>query len=214
MTTPYAPMNQGGTPPPGGQMPPPSPVYPQYVAGQWWYQPPKNNVRYIRRTWQAPNNWTIPLCHAPLENPGMCLLGTFFPHCCIMMQRKQLLYNDMKNYTCCGGIWGPVWQRRMDPITQGKEDLFLCLEAFMCLSCAVAANRWMVMAHYNLVNDPCDLILFQIVCICEFVGRITGQDVFEHIGEALYYSTIGCMIAQQDWEMKAVGYPVGVNKMV
>ena len=153
--------------------------------------------------------------HQPVDHqhdgvvPKMCLLGFLCQPCCVMQQRKRLLMEDMRNYECCAGIWGPNCTQRCNGCTKGKEDFCLCLESFFCLACAISGNRWMVRQHYNLENDCCDTFLMALACVLRIIGCLLRTDKCENIADCVFHMVISCMLAQHEHQMNVMGYPLG-----
>eukprot|EP00667_Euglena_gracilis_P013836 EG_transcript_14295 len=152
------------------------------------------------------NEWHSSMFFVPCKNPIMCCLSCFCPWCCAFRQRRQLLEFRMENYTCCADICSCVTDSCMSCI-RPCPNFCLCLEVFCCLGCAVHGNRWLVQRRYQLENQCCDLCLMWTSCICSCLACITGEDWLEFAADVLYYSVIGCMLAQHDYEMKMRNFP-------
>jgi len=178
-------------------------------GGQFWYSRPPTHGRAVRANYIGRNEWSTSMLASPCTNPATWCLSCLFPYCCVYKQREQLLLNDLQNYMCCAGMWGPSWTDCMDGCTRGNEPLCLCLESFFCLGCAVSANRWMVMSHYNLQNDYCDTFIMSLACFCAIAACLTGIQELENASELVFFAAVACMIAQQEHEMNVKGYPMG-----
>ena len=161
------------------------------------------------KAYQGSNEWETSMLQACCNEPIMCLAGYFLPWCCVCAQRKKLLFGEMENYECCAGMWGASCTKRCNSCTKGNEELCLCLESFLCLGCAIHGNRWMVMQHYGLQNDYCDVFIMWLSCICSIIACLLQDENLEHLADIIYYMTIGCMLAQHEFQMKQQGYPRG-----
>jgi hypothetical protein len=180
------------------------------TTGGFWYTTHKPLGRAQVKQWAGANEWATPMLTACVAEPVTCLLGVIAPWCCVYQQRVKLLMGNMAYYECCAGMWGPYWTDCCNGYTSGNEAMCLCLESTFCLSCAIHGNRWMVMQHYNLSWDCCDIAIIWIACICGIIGAIIGNEHLENLANQLYYLTIGCMLAQHEHQMKVQGYPMGV----
>jgi len=159
------------------------------------------------------HKWATGMCLAPCANPTMCLMGCFCPWCCAFKQRKKLLQGRMDQYTCCAGIWGPCTDKT-ESCTKPCPSVCLCLEVLLCLGCAVHGNRYMVQQRYQLENECMDVALMYLSCICSCLACITGEDSLELLADCIYYATVGCMIAQNDYEMSEHNFPYDDRKPV
>jgi hypothetical protein len=155
------------------------------------------------------NEWKTDLCKACCNEPFMCVAGYLLPWCCVCMQRKKLLMDDMSNYECCAGIWGRSCTDNCNKCTKGNETMCLCLESVCCLGCAIHGNRWIVMQQYGLKNDCCDVVIMWASCICSVLACLMQDENLENIADMIYYIVIGCMLAQHEHQMKSFGYPLG-----
>ena len=144
----------------------------------------------------------------PCTEPMTCLSAYCLPWCCVRQQRIELLENDMTRYICCAGIMGHTCTNWCtENCTHGREDVCLCVESFICLGCAIHGNRYMVMSHYGLTTDCCDIFILYLSCICSILACLCQNDLFETLADIIYYMTVGCMVAQHQHEMKTFGYP-------
>ena len=193
------------------QHPPPPGEHqqPLMADGQFWYRGRGPSSRAAMKNWQGTNQWTTSMMASCCAEPKMCLLGFLCQPCCVMQQRKRLLMEDMRNYECCAGIWGPNCTQRCNGCTKGKEDFCLCLESFFCLACAISGNRWMVRQHYNLENDCCDTFLMALACVLRIIGCLLRTDKCENIADCVFHMVISCMLAQHEHQMNVMGYPLG-----
>ncbi|KEG12918.1 hypothetical protein DQ04_01331050 [Trypanosoma grayi] len=69
----------------------------------------------------------------------------------------------------------------------------------------------MVLQHYNLKNDCCDIAVMCGACILSILAIILQNDSLKLLADIMYYVTIGCMLAQHEHQMKKFGYPRGQN---
>lgn len=146
---------------------------------------------------------------APCSEPVTCFGGYCLPWCCVYLQRKKLLMDQLENYECCAGMWGPSCTARCNKCTKGNEHCCLILESLCCMGCAVHGNRWMVMQHFGLKNDCCDTFIIWLSCICSIIACLLQDENLENIADLIYYISVGCMIAQHEHQMKTMGYPMG-----
>ena len=126
--------------------------------------------------------------------------------CVAYSQRKELMFNDLTNYTCCNGdfcISGRLGEKSC-------PEFCLCLEAFCCFPSAVATNRFMIQDEQRVENTQCDntiigfmLCLNQLACIFRCAAMISGNDELEQISDVLdciadvtYCSVCACMQTQ------------------
>lgn len=208
-----APHNYGGGQQSGGY------VQPGYGGGhgmqanhpssrQFTYQPP-NGRNEVKEFGKVGNKWHTSLLQACCAEPLTCIVGYFIPWCCVCQQRKKLLMDDYNNYECCAGMWGRSCTEKCNKCTKGNEPACLCLESFCCLGCAIHANRFMVMQHYGLQNDCCDVFIMWLSCICSVIACLLGDENLENLADLIYYIVIGCMLAQHEHQLKECGYPQG-----
>jgi len=161
----------------------------------------------------GPNKWETSMMAACCAEPVMCLAGYCCPWCCVCQQRKKLLLDNMQDYHCCAGMWGPSCTQRCDSCTKGNEECCLCLESFCCMGCAVHGNRYMVRSHYGLNEDCCDVFLMWLACICHVIACLLQNEDIARLADLIYYIVIGCMLAQHEHQLKTKGYPSGAPIM-
>merc|ERR1712110_1051717 len=53
-----------------------------------------------------PNTFKTNLCHAPMNNPGCCVMACCCPLCAVYHARHKVLEGDMSRYICCQGYIG------------------------------------------------------------------------------------------------------------
>ncbi|KAF8299708.1 hypothetical protein TcYC6_0062860 [Trypanosoma cruzi] len=157
--------------------------------------------------WEGSNKWATSMILAPCNEPCFCLGACFCPCCCTIMQRKKLLLGDWSRYICCAGLCGDLSCFS----GKGVEPCCMCLEATLCLSCAVHGNRFMVLQHYNLENDCCDVAVICCSCVLSILAIICNNDSLKMLADIAYCATIGCILAQNEHQMKKLGYPMGQN---
>ncbi|KAH8614529.1 hypothetical protein ERJ75_000675900 [Trypanosoma vivax] len=187
-------------PQPGYGQPPPAQGY--VANGPCFnYVPPKKfgDVKEHEGT----NKWETSMLGAPCSEPCFCLAACCCPLCCTFLQRKKLLMDDWSRYVCCAGLCGDC----NFCVCTGLEPCCLCLEVCCCLSCAVHGNRFMVLQHYNLENDWCDLMIILCGCICELIAVLIDLDDMSVVLDILFCMTISCLLAQHEHQMKVKGYP-------
>ena len=184
------------------------------TAGQPFQYRPPNGRNDVKALGEAGEKWQTDLCKACCAQPVMCVLGYIAPWCCVFQQRKKLLMEDLNNYECCAGMWGRSCTEKCNKCTKGNECCCLCLESVCCLGCAIHANRFIVMQHYRLQNDCCDVVIMHLACICSIVACILQDENLENLADLIYYIVIGCMLAQHEHQMDQIGYPIGFNAKI
>lgn len=166
-------------------------------------------------------DWETPMLLGCCAAPMWCICGFVCPCCTVWSQRRRLLLADQNSdnwryYHCCAGMYGKGCTEKCDSCTgNGKNPtqscFCACCEAWCVPMCAAHGNRYMVMLHYGLQNTCCDIYLFYLLCCCQILACITGNDELEYIADLLYYTIMGCMTAQQANEMNKKGYPLGTG---
>ncbi len=158
------------------------------------------------------NSWSTDLMGAPCRNPGFCLYAACCNVCVAYSQRKEILFNDLTNYTCCDG--GMCISGRLGE--KSCPEFCLCLEAFCCFPSAVATNRFMIQDEMRVENTKCDnfiigfmLCLNQLACIFRIAAMISGDDSIEQIADILdcmadltYCTVCACMQTQHQEQLK------------
>ena len=151
---------------------------------------PRQNKRMVmvdaRKSYT--NSWSTDLMGAPCRNPGFCLYAACCNVCVAYSQRKEIMFNDLTNYTCCNGgmcISGRLGERSC-------PEFCLCVEAFCCFPSAVATNRFMIQDEMRVENTQCDnfiigfmLCLNQLACVFRIAAMISGNDEIEQIADIL-----------------------------
>lgn len=91
---------------------------------------------------------------------------------------------------------------------QNCPSLCLCIESFLCNSCAVSASRMYVMERYELQSDPCDYRLIRInnciqilACVCNVLAIFIDAlrplaNLLNYFADLMYHCISGCMTAQ------------------
>jgi len=160
------------------------------------------------------NKWQINMGNAPMEEPLCCLYGGLCPVCATYQMRVRALRGDMTKYSCCQGYFNMCCINAGQMGESSSPECCLCLEACCCTSCAVSANRFYIMDEYSLVSDPCDnrIIRFNncvqlLDCIVSILAIFVSElrdaaDVLDCIAKCVYFTTVGCMTAQQHRELK------------
>uniref|UniRef100_A0A7S0SH71 Uncharacterized protein n=1 Tax=Mantoniella antarctica TaxID=81844 RepID=A0A7S0SH71_9CHLO len=158
------------------------------------------------------NNWTTPLTTAPCSNPTYCLYAACCAQCAAYSQRKEIMFNDLTNYTCCNGdmcISGRVGEKSC-------PEFCLCCEVCCCFPSAVATSRFMIQDEQRVENTKCDnfiigfmLCLNQLACLFRIAAMISGNDEIQQIADILdciaditYCTVCACMQTQQRQQLK------------
>ena len=134
------------------------------------------------------NNWATDLMGAPCANPGFCLYAACCQTCVAYQQRKEIMFNDLTNYTCCNGdmcISGRCGERKC-------PEFCLVMEVCCCFPSAVATNRFMIQDEQRVMNTECDncligfmLCMNQLACIFRIAAMISGSDTLEEAANLL-----------------------------
>ena len=128
------------------------------------------------------------------------------------MQRKEIMFNDLTNYTCCNGdmcISGRLGEKSC-------PEFCLCVEVCCCFPSAVATSRFMIQDEQRVENTQCDnfiigfmLCLNQLACIFRIAALISQQDEIEQIADILdcmadltYCTVCACMQTQHQQQLK------------
>jgi hypothetical protein len=86
------------------------------------------------------NEWVTGMFSAPCKSPQCCLVNCVLP--CIFARTHRLaLIGDIKNYTCCAGIFGQFITGKLNGCTSKCPAACLCCEACCCPSLAASGNR-------------------------------------------------------------------------
>jgi hypothetical protein len=158
------------------------------------------------------NNWATDLMGAPCANPGFCLYAACCQTCVAYQQRKEIMFNDLTNYTCCNGdmcISGRCGERKC-------PEFCLVMEVCCCFPSAVATNRFMIQDEQRVMNTECDncligfmLCMNQLACIFRIAAMISGSDTLEEaanildcIADVTYVSVCACMQTQHHEQLK------------
>jgi hypothetical protein len=175
---------------------------------------PRQNKRMVmvdaRKSYT--NSWATDLMGAPCRNPGFCLYAACCNVCVAYSQRKEIMFNDLTNYTCCNG--GMCISGRLGE--KSCPEFCLCIEAFCCFPSAVATNRFMIQDEMRVENTQCDnfiigfmLCLNQLACVFRIAAMISGNDEIEQIADILdcmsdltYCTVCACMQTQQNEQLK------------
>lgn len=152
------------------------------------------------------NQWQFPLCKAPCEAPAMWCYGLFCPCCFSFQQRNKILDITGEPYACFGGTCGCCCCGR----ECSSRQPWLCLETCCCTSPSIIANRYLIQTRFGIMNDPCDdkmltcLVCLQCVgCIVQCIaGNSDTGEAIEHLQHLINACLCGCMLAQQDAELK------------
>eukprot|EP00996_Jenningsia_fusiforme_P003775 NODE_4571_length_791_cov_30.629380_g4230_i0.p1 GENE.NODE_4571_length_791_cov_30.629380_g4230_i0~~NODE_4571_length_791_cov_30.629380_g4230_i0.p1 ORF type:complete len:227 (+),score=45.34 NODE_4571_length_791_cov_30.629380_g4230_i0:72-683(+) len=181
--------------------------------GGYYLPPPPEKKRFSASNGaeEFRNTWASTMWQAPCKNPGNFCFSFFCPWCSAWSQRKQLLLGNLDNYVCCAGIFGSC-SEKLTKCFPGSCGLLT--EVCCCLGCAVHGNRWMVQARYQLENTCCDIFLMWLGCIFDilacFAACFIGEDeadLLRFIADLIHHTVMGCMLAQQDLELKTRKFP-------
>jgi len=155
-------------------------------------------------------NWQIGLFSTCMTEPKTCLYSCFCTPCMAYSQRKQLLELTREPYVFAGGMLG------CSCCNKPCSPWWLCVESTCCLQFAISGNRFIIQTRFDRRNTFCDdlIILFTAITAC--VGMCltictSGQkfDGIENFVEILVCLVNGCMLTQQDVEikyLKTIGY--------
>ena len=168
--------------------------------------------------------WFKPLLLSCCADPGFFTFACCCPFHASYQQRKKLLKNDMTKYECCAGIMAmaavrPDWMSpkagddkktpgQLKNCVKGREECCLWMEVCCCLGCSVHGNRWMVQHHYGLENTYCDVCLMSVEYVCGILTCLTkGEEGLQNFADFMYCPVTGCMLTQNEIQMKQLGYP-------
>ena len=149
------------------------------------------------------NNWQIGLFSTCFTEPLTFLYSCFCTPCMAYTQRKDLLQMTREPYVCAGGMFP------CGPCAKPCSDKWLFVEVCCCPQFAVSGNRFMIQTRYDRRNTYCDdfIIIFTVVtaCLAACFSILTSgkkAEGFENFAEILVCSVNGCMLTQQDVEIR------------
>jgi hypothetical protein len=105
-----------------------------------------------------------------MKEPAWFCYGCMCPCCSAIHLRTLTLGPEwQKNYICCQGYFQcccfpkgcGMGKAEGNGLDKNCPELCLCLEAWLCTSCAISANRFLLMDKYNIVPDPMDNKIIQ-----------------------------------------------------
>lgn len=150
------------------------------------------------------------MLQALITNQPTCCVAYFCPCCCAYYLRSKVLGRDWSRYSCCQGYFCPP-----DYCGESRCPQFcLLMESVFCLGPSVSSSRLYTMDQLDLQPDPCDnqLIRFSnclqiTACICSLLSIFIDQlrdaaQVMRCIADLAFYSTLGCMVSQTEYEVK------------
>ena len=149
------------------------------------------------------------------RNQPVCFLTYLFPFCCAYYTRYRALDGDLSKYSCCQGYLddkcfkaGMCKEKSCPAFCLGVESLF-------CLGPSMSTTRLFIMDKYDLRPDPFDnqivrfnnclaiassvLLIFSL-CFRDMRGFARSFQDFSR--DCVFYSTVGCMVAQVFTEMR------------
>jgi hypothetical protein len=163
------------------------------------------------------NMFKTTMLNAPCADPLCCLAGCVCCPCTQYVLRQKALDNDMSRYVCCQGFMNTCGFEAGSCGEKSCPEVCLCCESCCCLGCAASATRAVLMTQKGLMSDPCDLRIIRFTnclmffsCICTIVSALTGvcEDAAAIVGliaEIVFYTTLGCMSAQINFEITTDG---------
>jgi len=175
-----------------------------------------------------PNKFKIGMLEAPAKDPVWFCYGCLCMPCAQYQLRTMSLGADWpKGYQCCQGYFDCCCFKKCMSMGRGENEgvdrdcpeLCLCVEVFLCPSCAVSATRFYVLDKYNIVPDPMDnkIIHFNnclqcLSCIISIAalfidGLDEAADIIQYIANLVFHITSGCMTAQVHYELFVGGPP-------
>lgn len=167
------------------------------------------------------NTWQIPMKDAPCKGQPCCCISTLPWGCACCAQYKlrgdalNQVGNGMTDYICGQGYYPACLCFR--PGQMGEKsmpEVCLCCEVVCCPGMASSATKFLVMDAYQIMPDPCDnkIIAFSnclqiAACICNILAIFIeplreAAQILDCIADAVFFSTLGCMAAQVDAELK------------
>ncbi|AAQ15791.1 uncharacterized protein TEOVI_000211700 [Trypanosoma equiperdum] len=149
------------------------------------------------------NEWETGMITAPCKDCCFCLgscAGTIF---CAYAQREALLLSDFQQYTCFGGMCGQC----SCCVCHGFEKCCMGTEVFCCPWCAVFANRFMVLQHYGLQESLVNTVVIAAACFLPLLLLLWDPRFVPGAWLALQEMILGCLLTQQQHQMRVQGYP-------
>ena len=102
---------------------------------------------------------------APCREPG-CFCASLFCFPCVGYHlRRRVLYNDLRNYLCCGG-YCPCSGKMCE---QNCPHVCLAMEVTLCYAQSVFVTRFMIQDEMHIQNTQCDnciIVRGKIVLSC------------------------------------------------
>ncbi|CAM9236722.1 unnamed protein product [Ectocarpus sp. 12 AP-2014] len=161
-----------------------------------------------------PNQFQIGMMEAPCKNCLWCAYGSLCLGCAQFAVRKRALGGRLDDYVCCQGYFPTHCCEPGDCGERRCPCFCLCMESFLCPSCAVSSSRMYLMDKFEVQPDPWDnrIIRFNnclqlLSCICH-CAAIFVQDFRELarltdiLANLVYLSAVGCMTGQMMAEME------------
>lgn len=157
--------------------------------------------------------WETGMMHSCCANPGGCIGATLCTPCCACYLRDKALQGDYTKYKCCQGyVCGQC--SSCIPCQDSCPQFCLCLEVWLCMSCAISATRIYVQDERQIVTDPCDnrIIRFNncmqlLSCICDILAIFFAElreaaAIIDLIADIVYCTVQACMQAQTHHELR------------
>ena len=151
-------------------------------------------------------NWQIGLFNTACYNPKTCLYSCFCPSCKAYSQRKELLELTREPYVFAGGMCASSC---CCGCNKPCNQMWLCCEAICCVPFAISGNRFIIQTRFNRRNTMFDTFIIMLTaitaCFAQCYTLFSGGrkiEGCEHVAETLVCSVQGCMLTQQDTEIK------------
>lgn len=153
---------------------------------------------------QLTGEWKIGLCTAPVMAPHWFCCGCFCSCCLASTQRHEILDIINEPYVCCGGIFP------CGPLGAPRDRNCVWLEACCCTGYAIAGNRFLIQTRFDRQNTCCDDCILWTACLAPWIicclecGGVDVPDEIESCVDCLQCIVSGCMLAQQEVEVKHI----------
>ncbi|CAN0095790.1 unnamed protein product [Ectocarpus sp. 6 AP-2014] len=169
-----------------------------------------------------PNKFQIRMMEAPCKNFLWCAYGSLCLGCAQFAVRQRALGGRLDDYVCCQGYFPTHCCEPGDCGERRCPCFCLCIESFLCPSCAVSSSRMYLMDKFEVQPDPWDnrIIRFNnflqlLSCICH-CAAIFVQDFRELarltdvLANLVYLSAVGCMTVRSSPSMRGSLANLGV----
>eukprot|EP00752_Nemacystus_decipiens_P013045 g11540.t1 len=160
-----------------------------------------------------PNQFQIGMMEAPCKSCPWCMFGFFCAGCAQYIVRKRALDGNLDNYLCCQGYFPMGCLQPGDCGEKKCPSCCLCMESFVCTSCAVSSSRMFLMDKFDVQPDPWDnrIIRFNnclqlLACVCDIAAICIDEvrhlrRIVDVLAQLVYLSAVGCMTGQMINEM-------------